>query len=323
MLRDLKIGMMAGLALLLLSCAPSEPKPALRVGFNAWPGYEFLYLAQAKGFYEKAGLNVKLVELNTLGDVRRAFERGQIDVMASTLVEAALVLENTGKALKIIGVADSSNGADVLLARKPIATVAQLKGKKVGMEGITVDVLNTHYALQSAGLTLKDVQVVTRTQDDLLIELDAGRLDALQTYPPYSIKALQNDQYQVVFNTAHIPGKVIDVISVDAKVLENRPDEVKLLMHSFFAAMDDFQVNPQAGAHLMGVRTGGTAESYLAGLSGLKLVDRTEQLQYLKADGLAPQSLRETGAALQAAGVLKKAVDVPSFFSSATLVFYQ
>jgi NitT/TauT family transport system substrate-binding protein len=257
------------------------------VGFNPWPGYEFLYLAKAKGFYDKAGVEVKLFELKTLGDVRRAFERGQIDVMATTLVEAAVAAENTGKQLKIIAVADASNGADVMIARKPIAQVSELAGKKVGMEGVTVDVLNAHFALKSAQLSLKDVQVVTRSQDDLMLELQAGRIDALQTYPPYSIELLKDERFSVVFDTSKIPGQVIDVLSVDAQVMAERSEEIKALVHSFFAAMDDFQVNRQADAHLMGVRSGGNAESYLSGLEGLQLISQKDQLQYLRANGLA------------------------------------
>ncbi|WP_373975946.1 ABC transporter substrate-binding protein [Chitinibacter sp. SCUT-21] len=309
--------------LILTACSASKPKEPLRVGFNPWPGYEFLYLAKMKGFYEKAGLDVKLIELNSLGDVRRAFERGQIDVMATTLVEVAVAAENSGKKIKVVAVVDTSAGADVMIARKPLASVQALAGKRVGMEGITVDVLNAHYALQSAKLSLKDVQVVTLAQDDLMQELEAGRLDAVQTYPPYSIKLLADQRYQAVFDTSKIAGKVIDVISVDAQVLENRPQDIKALVHSFFAAMDDFKVNRQADAHLMGARSGGNAESYLAGLDGLQLIDQTDQVKYLQANGLARQSLQETGAALQAAGVLKKPLQADAFLTDQTLAFYQ
>ena len=46
-------------------CSP-EPKAELRVGINAWPGYEFLYLAQEKGFYRDEGVAVRIIEFNSL-----------------------------------------------------------------------------------------------------------------------------------------------------------------------------------------------------------------------------------------------------------------
>lgn len=314
--------LLCAMCVALCACTATKPKEPLRIGFNPWPGYEFLYLAKAKGFYEKAGLEVKLVELNTLGDVRRAFERGQIDVMGSTLVEAAVAAEVSGKKIKIIAVVDSSHGADVLIARRPVASVAELKGKKVGAEGITVDVLNTYFALKSANLQLKDIELVLRSQDELVRELQAGRIDAMQTYPPYSIALLKDPQYQQVFDTSKVPGQVIDVLSVNADVLAQRPADIKALVLSFFAAMDDFQRNQQADAQLMGARTGGDAESYLAGLNGLQLISLREQRQYFAPNGRALASLSATGAALQATGILKAPVHSEAFFSEQTMAFY-
>ncbi len=113
------------------ACSQKAPQKSLRVGFNTWPGYEFIYLVRMKGLYKKHGLDVKLVELNVLGDVRPAFERRQIDIMASTMVEMLIAAENTGHPLRLIAVSDASNGSDMLLTRKNIQAVSQLKGKKL------------------------------------------------------------------------------------------------------------------------------------------------------------------------------------------------
>ena len=84
--------LVCGLALLALSlgsCSTERAHPTpLRIGINAWPGYEFLYLAQEKGFFREAGVEVQLIEFNSLSDVRRSFERNQIDGFAGTMVES-------------------------------------------------------------------------------------------------------------------------------------------------------------------------------------------------------------------------------------------
>ena len=54
-----------GLILVLASCAPKDPAP-LRIGINAWPGYEFIYLAQVQGYYKDVGIAVDIVEFNSL-----------------------------------------------------------------------------------------------------------------------------------------------------------------------------------------------------------------------------------------------------------------
>ena len=75
------LGLFSVLALSACSEAPSDP---LRVGINPWPGYGPLFLAADKGFFAEEGIDVELVELTSLADVRRAFERGQIDGMTSS-----------------------------------------------------------------------------------------------------------------------------------------------------------------------------------------------------------------------------------------------
>lgn len=314
----------ATLILILVFCSACTPAPQdpLRIGFNPWPGYEFIYLAKVKGFYEKEGIKIKLVELNTLGDVRRAFERGQIDMMATTTVEAAIAVENSGKKLKIIAVTDTSSGADAMIAPLSTPSVAALAGKKVGMEGITVDVLNSYYALASAGLSLQDITVVNKTQDDLLLDMEHGKLDAIQTYPPYSLRLLATGKYHKLFDSTKIPGKVIDIISVDANLLKTRPQDIRRFTHSFFAAMDYFSRHRTEAAEIMGQRTAGNAASFLESLNGLQLVDLSGQAEYLKPHGKAHQALKNTCMALTTTGVLKKPVQLDDFFDPAVADFY-
>jgi ABC-type nitrate/sulfonate/bicarbonate transport system substrate-binding protein len=70
----------------LLSCLAgcgSNEKP-LRLGLNAWPGYEFLHLAEVRGFYKQRGVDVQLVEFGSLSDARLALERDQVDGLQAT-----------------------------------------------------------------------------------------------------------------------------------------------------------------------------------------------------------------------------------------------
>ena len=77
--------------LLLLAYLESNPYSSKRntiaIGITQWPGFEYLFIAQKQGFFKQAGLNIELVELDSLAEVRRAFERGKVDGMAATLVE--------------------------------------------------------------------------------------------------------------------------------------------------------------------------------------------------------------------------------------------
>ena len=64
-------------ALIVLAGCNKRSSEELRVGVNPWPGYEALYLAQHRGLFDREGIKVKLVDFQSLGDARRAFERGR------------------------------------------------------------------------------------------------------------------------------------------------------------------------------------------------------------------------------------------------------
>ncbi len=300
--------------LFVVACSQQAPKKPLRVGFNPWPGYEFIYLAKIKGFYKKHGVDVKLVELNALGDVRRAFEREQIDVMASTMVEMLIAAENTGRPLRLIAVSDASNGADMLLARKSIKTISQLKGKKIGVEGSTVDVLVAGAALRSVGLSFKDVTVIGKAQGDLVVDLETGQIDAMQTYPPYSVKLLKTKKYNKIFDTSNIPGLVVDTLSVDADVLSKKRNELRAFLKAYFEAFDYFESNPQDASKIMGRREGISGAEFREAIMGMIVFSKEKQLPYLKVDGVGGKILKDASEALYESGWLKHRPKIGEFF---------
>jgi NitT/TauT family transport system substrate-binding protein len=179
-------------ALLLTSaCAPPQA-PALRVGINPWPGYEFLYLAQEKGFYRDQGFDLRLIEFNSLSDARRAFERGQIDAIAATVIEVLQVRDNSARSPQIVQVVDYSNGADVILARSGISNEAGLRGARIGLELASLGVFVLSRGLEQNALSLTDVKLVSMDQLSMENAYQNGELDAIVTYPPTSTKLLRN-----------------------------------------------------------------------------------------------------------------------------------
>lgn len=299
---------------LMISCSDLPTTKPLRVGFNTWPGYEFIYLAKVKGYFEEEDVQVKLVELNSLSDVRRAFERGQIDIMASTMVEVLVAAENSNRSLKIIAVADSSNGGDMLLAAKPISQVSQLKGKKLGLEGATVDVLAAGAALRSAGLTFEDVQVVPKSQDDLVADLKAGKIDAIETYPPYAIDLLATGKFNKIFDSSKIPGEIIDTISIDKNVLNSQRAQIRSFLKAYFRAFDYFKMEPQKSSAIMGKREGISGDEFLEAINGMTVFGLDDQLPFLLANEKGGKVLQQSAEFLTDTGWLREPVDVSQFF---------
>lgn len=290
--------------LLLSSCRPSTTE--IRLAMNPWPAYEFLYLAKAKGFFAEENLPVRLVEYSSLSDSRVALESGQVDAVVCTLVEVLLARDHTHRAPDIALVVDYSDGADVILARTNVPTLAALKGKKVGLESGTLGVFMLAKALGHGGLELKDVLMQPCLPDRMLDELKAGTLDAVVTYPPTSVSVEASGVARRLFSSKEIPGEVVDVVAVEASVLERNPELPARLARVFQRALDYSRAHPQEAHEFMARREGLSAQEFAKALEGIRLVDAAGQRAFLGSTGSLERTLRQVERVLIQTGQVRE-----------------
>ena len=110
----------------LAACSRGRPVP-LRIGMSPWPGNEFLFLAAAKGFFAAEGVEVRLIESTSLGDVLSAFDRAEIDGMTGTLADVLESRDRTERAPRAFMALGTSSGTDVILARGGVVTVGAVE----------------------------------------------------------------------------------------------------------------------------------------------------------------------------------------------------
>lgn len=287
---------MAAVLILLAGCARHDPAPPLVIGINSWPGYEFARLAREKGFYDAEGVDVKLVEFPSLSDVRRAYERGQLDGMFSTVVEVLQARQLPERKPVITLVTDYSDGADVVLAQQEIGDLAGLRGRRVGLE---LGSLNTYLlarALDRAGMGLKDVTLVNLSQTELAAALDRHEVDAVVSYPPESLDLEKRFRLRRLFSSAQIPGEVPDVLSFEAEVLAARAADVVAVLRAYGRAQRFAREQPGQAHAIMAAQEGIPIESFTGALeSGIKLVEVHAQAPFF-----APQSPLRTAVQITA-----------------------
>ncbi|MBE9608202.1 ABC transporter substrate-binding protein [Chitinilyticum piscinae] len=287
---------------LLTACSP--PQEPLRIGLNAWPGYEFLHLAEQLGYFRDEGVAVRIVTFSSLADSLRAFERGQLDMMGSTLIEPLLARDTPGVQPVFIYVVDYSNGGDMLLARQDIPDIGGLRGKTLALEGRTVDVLTAHYALASAGLRFADVQVHNYPQANGVQAFLDGKVDAIQTYPPFAYQLLNSGRAHRLFDTRQVPGKVIDVLVASHAAVDGRSAELAAVLRAFNRAREYWRQHPEQADAIMAEREGLSVADFRAAMAGIKLLGLNDQEIYLEQGGLQ-QALNETHQVLQQLGQVK------------------
>lgn len=278
----MKPGVCTGAVLLLLSLCACTPVPQapLMVGTVPWAGSEPLFLAREQGAFPSE--RIRLVEYLSSAAMLRAFRNGAIDAVALSL-EEVLRLDAIEQELKVVLVIDFSNGADCVVARPEVNTLAELKGRRVAMEDMALAVYTLSRGLERVGMELGDVQRVSAKLDSHLEVYQRGEVDAVVTFEPNCQRLVEAGAH-VLFDSSLIPGEILDVLAVRKSYLEAHPERVDLLLRGWFAALDYQKAHPDEALSRMAPRLGIEARQLREALRGVHVMDAREQHELLTGD---------------------------------------
>jgi NitT/TauT family transport system substrate-binding protein len=267
--------------------AQAAPAP-LRIGYSDWPGWVAWQIAIDKGWLSEAGLDVKFDWFDYSASME-AFAAGKIDADLLTNGDA-LVMGAGGARNVMILITDYSNGNDMIVGRPGIKTLADLKGKRIGVEIGLVDHLLLLDGLKKQGMTQNDVTLVNSKTNETPQVLASGQVDAIGAWQPnagLAMKALPGAR--PVYTSAQAPGLIYDVMAVNpASISAHRADNIKLVRvwDRVVNYINDPKTQPDA-VQIMAARVGLTPEKYQQLLAGTHLISIAEAKKILvKADGL-------------------------------------
>jgi NitT/TauT family transport system substrate-binding protein len=268
----------ACLALLLaLGGCAREPETALRIGTNVWIGSEPLYLARELGRLDPAV--VQLVEYPSASEVLRAFRNQAIDGMVISMDEL-FGLAVDGLQPRIILVVDVSHGADVVVGRRGMRTMHDVKGKSVAVESSALGAFVLSRALALNGMQASDVNVVHLESNEQPSAFEKGQVDAAVTFDPYRAQFLRAGA-NTLFDSTQIPGEIVDLLAVRATVIEKQPKALQTLLTGWFGAIDYMKSDPEDAARRMGIRQQTSGEQFLEAQQGLYVPSREENLKMI------------------------------------------
>jgi NitT/TauT family transport system substrate-binding protein len=239
-------------------------------------GTEPLFLARELGLF--AG-PIHLAEyINSEHEVR-AFQNGLIHGAVVSL-DGVVNLDRLEHQAQVVLVLDASHGADCIVAQPTVTEVAELRGRKVASEEVTLPTYVLVRALEQAGLKLEDVQREYGGLEDLEGMLRRGEADAAVTFEPYC-QELAAEGARKIFDSSRIPGEIVDVLVVRKDYLEAHPAQVDALLRGWFAALDVLRERPAEAARRMAPRLGVSEGTFLEALKGVRHPDVREQHQQL------------------------------------------
>jgi NitT/TauT family transport system substrate-binding protein len=272
------------LALTLTSAcsdAPAASGTPVSIGISGWTGFAPLTLAREAGLFEKHGLAVTL-SMIPQKDRHLAIASGAIQCAATT-VETWIAWNAAGVATTQIFMMDRSHGADGLVVRPGVASVAELKGKRVAASAPgTAPYFTLAWMLARNGLSIGDVTLVTLEPAAVASSMLAGSadLDGGMTYEPYlSAVRAAPDAGRILATTLDYP-VVMDTFGCTPEFLAEHPDAARALADAYFEALDAIRAEPERSFGIMGAGVDQTAAEFEQSQSFLRWQDRAANVEF-------------------------------------------
>ena len=245
-----------------------------------------------------------IVWVQTLGSnmALEFLNAGSID-LGSTAGAAALVGKINGNPIKSIYVYSRPEWT-ALVTRKdtPIAKIADLKGKRVAVTRGTDPHIFLVRALQSVGLTEKDITPVLLQHPDGKTALIRGDVDAWAGLDPMMAQAEIEDGARLFYRNKD--ANTWGILNASEQFLKDHPDIVRRVLAVYEEARKYSLANYNEEKRVFIAAT-----KLPEAVVDKQLKERTE-LTHNKVGPAQRESILEAGLALQKAGVIGTSVDV-------------
>ncbi len=251
------------------------------MGTQPWLGYGPWYIAAENGYFDDAGVDVKITSFANDSDMTAAFAADRIQV-ANAASHTTLQFIEQGLDVTIVLLLDASLTADAILTDGSIASVADLKGQRVAYEEGSVSNLLLGYALSQEGLTLDDIETVPMDPAEAATALIGGSVPAAVTYEPYISEAQSTNQsFETIFTAAENEGLIGDVLVVDNDFLDENPDAVQSIVDAWGPAIEFYNSNTDEARSIIAENVGSDVESLQTAFDGVQYFSLEENASEL------------------------------------------
>ena len=204
---------------------------------------------QQTGEIEKAtGYKINWRQFGGGGDVIRAMASGDVAIgeVGSAGVATAI---SQGMDVELFWILEDIASAEALVARNGsgVNTVADLKGKKVGVPFVSTTHFHLLYAMELAGLKRGDVQILNMRPPEIAAAWGRGDIDATFIWDPVLSTVKKNGKVLVTSGELCKKGKcTFDGLIVSKKFAAENPEFMIALVKAIAKADADYRANPKA-----------------------------------------------------------------------------
>ena len=155
---------------------------------------------------------------------------------------------------KVIMVTDSSEGGDQVVAINTIKSIADLKGKRIGVHFGTYGELFVRKMLEASALTPADVTLVNIDPEEIPAAFP-NKIDAGHSFEPFTSEAVAKGGH-VIFTSKETPGLIPNVFAFSNQIAQERPDDIRAFVAAWFEAVDWMNTHPDQVSTVVAEVTG-------------------------------------------------------------------
>lgn len=224
------------------AATPDEPaRGTIVFAFDSFPSYFPGLVMEVRGLLAQRGYALELVPFllddeNDFSEGERYanLRSGEWDILATTLDGFARQSDPAIGA--ITTVIDESAGADKLVARPEIATINDLRGRRIAFSEGSVGEFFLYYSLDLAGIGSADVTLLPQpTVADAVAAFVAGEADAVSAWEP-DVQEAEAQGGRVLIASDRLRA-ILDVLITSRSAIETKPDAVQAFHDAWYEAL--------------------------------------------------------------------------------------
>ena len=263
-------------ALAIVAGAPAlaEEKSDFRIAWSIYVGWmPWGYLSDSgimDKWAEKYGITVEIVQINDYVESINQYTAGAFDGVSATKMDTLSIPSGGGVDTTALIVGDFSNGNDAVIVKE--GDLAGLAGKPVNLVELSVSHYLLARALDSVGLTEADLAGVINTSDaDMIAAFATDDVQAVVTWNPLVSSILEDPSAIKLFDSADIPGEIIDLMVVNTETLADNPDFGKALVGAWYELMGMMAAGDEEALSAMAEASGTDLDGYKAQLASTQM----------------------------------------------------
>ena len=231
--------------------AQEKPLTPLRIGTLKVASQADLSSAIQRGMLKKNGIDAAISYFNTGADSIPAMQGGAIDI-ALAIPGVAMIAIDRGIDIaavfqdEVAHAIPPDSASIQVLESSPIKTLTDLRGKKIGVGGLsTQNAVAVKMLLEKAGVELKSVSFSEIPFPAMANALKAGHVDAVNPIDPFTTQLRVSGGRVLSYNyVAAIPEMPVGVYWSKNTFINAHPQVVDAFIASMREAVDYLRVNP-------------------------------------------------------------------------------